>query len=239
MSDDDVVPLLELSHVSAGYGRLGALFDVSLRVPDGARLAVLGPNGAGKTTLARVCSGLVRPTAGDVRFRGRSIVGLAPFQIARRGLVHLSEGRAVFSSLTVQENLELAFRHSVGRQETPAALSRAYDAFGRLRERRRQSADTLSGGEQRLLSLARVLAAPPRLLVVDELSLGLDHEIVEQVFAGLRALSREGTTLMVIEQHAARALALADRAVVLHHGRVEQAGPPAEVAGAVGRLLGA
>lgn len=231
-------PLLELRGVSAGYGKFGALFDVSLDVPAGARLVVLGPNGAGKTTLARVCSGLVRPVAGDVRFDGRSVVRLVPFQIARRGLVHIPEGRGVFASLTVAENLELAFRQGGGRARAAAALARAYETFPRLAQRRRQPADTLSGGEQRLLALARVLAVPPRLLLVDEPSHGLDPAMVEQVFAALRILAERGTTLVVVEQHAARALELADRVAVLSHGRVEQVGDPAEVAATVDRLLG-
>src|SRR5439155_7147898 len=175
-------PLLELRGVSAGYGPYRALFDVSLEVAEASTVALLGPNGAGKTTVARLCSGLVRPTAGRVVFAGAEITGRPPWRIARAGVSHAPEGRSVFASLTVEENLALELA-TLGRRGMASALARAYDLFPQLSGRRRQLAGTLSGGEQRMLMLARVLAHPPRLLVVDELSLGLAPVVLEQVYA--------------------------------------------------------
>lgn len=217
-------PLLELTGVSAGYGRFRALFGVSLEVPSGSTLAVVGPNGAGKTTLARVCSALVRPSAGTVRFADHDVGALSPNDLARAGLVHVPEGRAVFASLSVEENLVLRFRAQLGRTEIAGALADAYQGFPHLRERRAQSAGTLSGGEQRLLSLACVLTRPPGLLIVDELTLGLDPGMVEEVQRVLRAVADAGTTLMVIEQRAERIAPFVDRVLYMDHGRIQADG---------------
>ena len=165
--------MLELRDVDAGYGPFRALFGVSFAIPEGNVVALLGANGAGKSTIARVVSGLVPVTAGAVRFDGVDITGMKPWRIAPLGIVQAPEGRSVFSSLTVEENLTLDFRRNLGRRGVAAGLERAYELFPRLGERRKQLAGNLSGGEQRMLSLARVLVRPPRLLVVDELSLGL------------------------------------------------------------------
>jgi branched-chain amino acid transport system ATP-binding protein len=232
-----VTPLLELEGVSAGYAPFRALFDVSFAVPQGSALALLGSNGSGKTTIARVCTGLVAPTGGRVRFAGRDVTGMAAWRLARLGIAHAPEGRSVFASLTVEENLSLSFRRSLGRAGVRPALDRAYDRFPQLGERRRQSAATLSGGEQRMLSLARVLADPPRLLVVDELSLGLAPAVVDSVFATLAEVRSRGTTLLVIEQHVDRALSLAEHVVLLSKGRVVFRGPAADVGDEVERLL--
>jgi branched-chain amino acid transport system ATP-binding protein len=227
-------PLLELEAVSSAYGPFRAIFDVSFVVPEGAVVALLGPNGAGKSTVARVSTGLVPVTSGHIRFDGREVTGLPAWRMARLGIAHAPEGRSVFSSLTVEENLVLPFRQALGKKGVPAALERAYSHFPRLGERRKQSAGTLSGGEQRMLSLARVLAEPPRLLVVDELSLGLAPIVVDEVFSTLRKIKDEGTSLLVVEQHVGRALEIADHAVllsqgrVLHHGRVDELGEAIE-----------
>lgn len=221
-------PLLQVDGLSAGYGSYRALFDVSLAVPRGVIVAVLGPNGSGKSTLARALSGLVRVTSGHVVLDGRDITGLPAHQVTRRGLVHVPEGRGVFASLSVEENLLLSFGGRLPRAEVRPALERSYAAFPMLAERRRQLAGTLSGGQQRLLSLAKVLAAPARLLVVDELSLGLAPAVVDTVYDGLVAIRAEGTSLLVVEQQVDRALAIADRAVVLSHGHVAWSGPAAE-----------
>ena len=166
-------PLLDVRELTASYGPFRALFGVSFSVPEGGAVALLGPNGAGKSTVARVVTGLVAPTGGRIAFDGSDVTGWPAWKIARLGIAHAPEGRSVLSTLTVEENLALAFRRSLGRRGVADAIARAYDEFPRLRERRQQLAGTLSGGEQRTLSLARVLADPPRLLVVDELSLGL------------------------------------------------------------------
>lgn len=213
-------PLLELDEVSASYGPYRALFGVSLCVPAGSALALVGANGAGKSTVARVVSGLVPVTSGRIRLDGRDVTGWPPHRVARAGLRHVTEGRSVFASLTVEENLVLPFRHALGRKAVPAALEEAYGSFPRLGERRTQSAGTLSGGEQRMLALARALVVREKLLVVDELSFGLAPAIVDEVYAALASVRSAGTSLLIIEQYVDRALALADAVVVLSKGSV-------------------
>ena len=237
MSEVHPQPLFELHRVSAAYASFRAVFDVSFSVPEGSALAVLGPNGSGKTTVARLCTGLLAPTAGRIRFDGADVTGQPAYRLARGGIAHAPEGRSVFASLTVEENLVLSFRQALGRAGVGPALERAYARFPRLGERRRQNAGTLSGGEQRMLSLARVLANPPRLLIVDELSLGLAPAIVDDVFATLDEVRRAGTTLLVVEQHVDRALRLAEDVVLLTKGRVAYRGPTAELGDLVERLL--
>jgi branched-chain amino acid transport system ATP-binding protein len=222
--------LLTLDAVDAAYGPFRALFDVSFEVGEGEAVALLGTNGAGKTSVARVVTGLLAPSSGRVAFDGRDLTGGRTFEFARAGIMHAPEGRSVFASLTVEENLVLAFREAFGRSGTAAALDEAYELFPRLGERHRQSAGSLSGGEQRMLALARVLVQPPRLLVVDELSLGLAPIIIEDVYANLARLKRKHVALIVVEQQVEHALALADRVVVLSRGEVSYDGPvvPAE-----------
>ncbi|WP_208027022.1 ABC transporter ATP-binding protein [Rhabdothermincola sediminis] len=218
-------PLLELDRVEAAYGPFRALFGVSFTVQPGEAVALLGSNGAGKTTVARVCSGLLHPSAGTIRFEGEDVSSSKAFKLARRGISHAPEGRSVFASLTVEENLELAFHQAFGRRGARAAVEEAYELFPRLGERAAQHAGSLSGGEQRMLALARVLVNPPRLLIVDELSLGLAPIIVNEVYQQLARLKGKGITLLVVEQHVEHALALADRVVVLSRGEVSYQGP--------------
>jgi branched-chain amino acid transport system ATP-binding protein len=218
-------PLLSFESVEAGYGPFHALFGVSFSMGPGTVTALLGANGAGKTTVARVCSGLVHPTAGRVLFGSEDISKKKPFEVARLGVAHAPEGRSVFASLTVEENLALSFRNTLGHDGARAAIGQAYELFPRLGERSGQVAGLLSGGEQRMLSLARVLASPPKLLVVDELSLGLAPIIIDEVYANLAKVSAQGTALLVIEQHVDHALALADQVLVLQQGHVGYAGP--------------
>ena len=201
MTTLEKTPLLELSDVNAGYGPFRAVFDVSFTVEEHHVVALLGANGAGKTTLARVITGLVPATAGQVRFDGRDITHLKTWRIAKLGIMHAPEGRSVFGSLTVEENLTLDFRRNLGRRGVAAGLDQAFELFPRLGQRHRQAASTLSGGEQRMLSLARVLVRAPRLLVVDELSLGLAPVIVNDVYATLQKVRDGGTTLLIIEQY--------------------------------------
>lgn len=237
LAHTDEAPLLEVDQVSAGYSSFRAVFDVSFTAPQGTAVALLGSNGAGKTTVARVVTGLVKPTSGRIRFDGQDITGLPAWRVARLGIAHAPEGRSVFASLSVDENLVLSFRQSLGRNGVAAAIERAYGRFPQLATHRQQSAGTLSGGEQRMLSLARVLADPPRLLVVDELSLGLAPSVVDVVFETLAEIRDAGTTLIVIEQHVDRALALAEHVVLLAQGRVVYRGLAAEVGDEVERLL--
>ncbi len=232
------VPLLELRAVDAAYGPFRAIFGVSIVLPRGRVLALLGSNGSGKTTVARVCSGLLTPTAGQVLFDGVDVTGLRTYRYARLGIVHAPEGRSVFATLTVDENLELTFRRSRGRRQVAAALDEAYALFPRLGERRRQVAGTLSGGEQRMLSLSRVLVEQPRLLIADELSLGLAPIVVDEVYRTLERIRDAGTTLLIVEQHVHHALAIADDAVVMVKGEVTYAGPVAELGDIQARVMG-
>lgn len=229
--------LLELEGVEASYGPYRALFGVSFRVPAGSAVALVGSNGAGKSTVARVVSGLVRASAGTIRFDGRDITRWPAWRIARAGIAHAPEGRSVIASLTVEENLLLAARALGGDRRGNDTLDRAFAAFERLGERRHQPAGTLSGGEQRMLSLAKVLALAPRLAVFDELSLGLAPRIVDEVFEALVTIRSAGTSLLVVEQHLDRVLSIADRAVVLVRGRVAAEGSVADVQPAIAELL--
>jgi len=229
--------VLLLQHVSAAYGPYRALFDVSFRVPAGGIVALVGSNGAGKSTVARVVSGLVTASQGTVALCGNDVTGLPAYKIARRGMAHVVEGRGVFSSLTVEENLALAFRQRAGRRLLAANLDRAYTAFSILGDRRRQMAGTLSGGQQRLLSLAKVLVVPPQVLIADELSLGLAPVVVDTVYDGLREINRNGTALVVVEQQVSRVLELASQAVVLDRGSVVYDGDPAGAGNAVEALM--
>jgi len=237
-ASETTVPLLELRDVDAGYGPFRALFGVSLSLMPGGVLALLGSNGAGKTTIARVCSGLITPTRGKVFFEGTDVTGWRPFKFAQLGVVHAPEGRSVFASLTVEENLELTFRRTRGRGGVHAALDQAYQLFPRLGERRTQQAGTLSGGEQRMLSLSRVLVEKPRLLIADELSLGLAPLVVDEVYRTLETIRNSGTTLLLVEQHVHHALAIADEAIVLTKGEVAYSGPVSELGDLQARVLG-
>jgi branched-chain amino acid transport system ATP-binding protein len=234
----DVAPVLELRGVDAAYGPFRSIFGISFSLGRGRVLALLGSNGAGKTTVARVCSGLMKPTAGKVLFDGDDMTGEHAYRYARRGIVHAPEGRSVFASLTVAENLELTFRRSRGRAGVRDALEQAFEMFPRLGERRRQVAGTLSGGEQRMLSLVRVIVEQPRLLIADELSLGLAPIIVDEVYRTLETIRDAGTTVLIIEQHVHHALALADDAVVLVKGEVAYSGPVSELGDLQTHVLG-
>ncbi|MGP8149486.1 MAG: ABC transporter ATP-binding protein [Acidimicrobiales bacterium] len=218
-------PALDLRDVSAAYGRFRALFGVSLSVPAGSVTALVGPNGAGKSTIARVATGLVPVTKGRIFLSGDDVTGLPTWRLVRLGVAHAPEGRSVFATLDVEDNLRLTFMRALGRKGTAEALARAFERFPRLADRRRQLAGTLSGGEQRMLALARVLAVPPKLLVVDELSLGLAPRVVDDVYRALREIRDAGTSLLVIEQQLPRALELAEQLVVLRKGQVVEAGP--------------
>jgi branched-chain amino acid transport system ATP-binding protein len=230
-------PVLALDHVDAGYGPFRALFDVSFEVEPGAAVALVGPNGSGKSTVARVASGLVAPTAGRVLVDGADLTGRAPHVFARSGIAHAPEGRAVFATLTVRENLELAFRQADLDGGVRPALDAAFELFPKLGERHDQVAGTLSGGEQRMLTLARVLVLRPRLLIADELSLGLAPIVTAEVYRVLGQVRDAGCALLVVEQHLDHALALADHVVVLRQGDVTFDGPPAEVGDLAGSIL--
>ena len=230
-------PALDVDDVFAAYGPYRALFGVSFSVEQGSAVALLGPNGAGKSTIARVVSGLVPSSSGRILVGGSDVTGKSPWVIARAGLSHVPEGRGVFDSLSVEENLVLSFRRRSGRRNLAASLERAYARFPLLAERRQDRAGTLSGGQQRLLSLAKVLVVPPRVLVADELSLGLAPSVIDDVYAALADVRRSGTALVVVEQQVDRALALASSAVVLEHGSVAYLGQPSGARAVLAQVL--
>jgi branched-chain amino acid transport system ATP-binding protein len=229
-------PTLDVRDIEVQYGPFRAIFGVSFSIGRGTTVALLGPNGAGKSTIARTISGLVRPSKGSIIFDSTDISRTSAWKIARLGITQVPEGRGIFSSLSVSENLQLALRCQSSKSQVASLLNQAYETFPRLGERALQLAGTLSGGEQRILALARVLLIPPKLLIVDEMSLGLAPVIVDEVFAGLSAIKELGTSILLIEQHVNRALEFADQAVVLSKGEVILAGPVSEL-GDMDRIL--
>ena len=228
-----MTPARELRAVAAGYGPFRALFGVTLSVPPGGAVALLGANGAGKTTVARVASGLLVPSSGSVHVDGRDMTGERTFRYARAGVAHAPEGRSVFATFTVEENLTLSFQRLLGSEGLKDGLERAYSIFPRLGERRRQVAGTLSGGEQRMLSMARVLVEAPPVLVADELSLGLAPIVIDEIYATLEAIRATGTAMLIVEQHVGHALALCAPVVLLANGAVAGDGPAVEAADVV------
>jgi branched-chain amino acid transport system ATP-binding protein len=230
--------LLQLDGVTVAYNGLRALSDVSLTVPEGCVVALLGPNGAGKTTLLRTVSGLLRPESGSITFDGKRIDRAKPFRIARAGVVHVPEGRGIFPSLTVRANLEMAAFALDRGTDVAAEATRVFPVLG---QRIEQLAGTLSGGEQQMLALARAVLSRPRLLMLDEISMGLAPLVVNQLFDAVRALASAGTTVLLVEQYVHAALDLADYVYVLDKGRVVDLGEPndLEEAGMLASYLGA
>jgi branched-chain amino acid transport system ATP-binding protein len=223
------VSLLELAGVDVAYGDLPALRGVDLRVEAGETLSVVGANGAGKTTMLRTISALLRPRRGEVRFEGERIDRLPCHRVVARGVVHVPEGRKIFPSLTVRENLELGSYIRAARARRGESLARVFALFPRLRERESQAAGTLSGGEQQMLAIGRALMTRPKLLMLDEPSLGLAPLIVKEIFATIAAINRDGTTVLLVEQNTRQALALSGRGYVLENGRVALVGSGAEL----------
>jgi branched-chain amino acid transport system ATP-binding protein len=222
-------PLLALERVSVAYGKRRALDDVSLTVGAGEIVTLLGANGSGKSTTLRTISGLVRPSAGRVVLDGRDITRAAPDAIVTAGVGHVPEGREIFPEFTVHENL-LVGGHTAPRAAIVEATERAFTLFPVLGQRARQLAGTLSGGEQQMLAIARALMIRPRLLLLDEPSLGLSPRLTREIFGVIARLNREGATILLVEQNARRALALASRAYVLETGRVVVSGAARDLA---------
>jgi len=212
--------LLEVDNISVFYGAIQALHGVSLQVEEGEIVTLIGSNGAGKSTALRAISGLIRPSAGDIRFEGRSVCSVRVDRIVGLGVSQAPEGRRVFANLTVRENLELGAYARTDTHGIAADLENAYSLFPRLKEREGQAAGTLSGGEQQMLSMGRALMAHPKLLLLDEPSLGLAPFLVRDIFRTIRDISRQGTTILLVEQNAHQALAIASRGYVLESGRI-------------------
>jgi branched-chain amino acid transport system ATP-binding protein len=219
------VPVLELRDVDVLYGRVQALRGVSLTVGDGEIVALIGSNGAGKTTTLRTISGLIRPAGGSVLLRGQPIHELGAEKIARLGVGHAPEGRRLFSRMTVRENLDMGAYGRSDRSGVRTDFDRVYELFPRIKERSRQLAGSLSGGEQQMVAIGRALMARPTLLLLDEPSLGLAPIIVENLFAVIREINQGGTTVLLIEQNALLALNTARRGYVLETGEVATHGP--------------
>ena len=222
--------MLHLEGIDVYYGEIHALRAVALEVLEGEIVALLGNNGAGKSTTLKTVSGLLRPRRGAITLEGRSLAGVPPHAIVAQGIAHVPEGRRIFNRLSVRENLSMgAYLRSDG--GIAGDLDRVFDLFPRLKERIGQVAGTLSGGEQQMLAIGRALMANPRLLLLDEPSMGLAPVLVEQIFATIDSINRQGTTILLVEQNAAMALSIAHRGYVLETGAVVLAGSAAELAG--------
>ena len=225
--------MLTINNLFAGYGKVQVLHGISIEVPKGKIVTLIGSNGAGKTTTMRAVSGMIAPTAGDITLNGKRIEGLESYHIAKLGLAHSPEGRRVFATMTVSDNLILgAFPRLTGsrpRGDVAADLERALELFPRLKERRQQLAGTLSGGEQQMLAMARAVMLNPEVVLLDEPSMGLAPILVAEVFRIIERLKSEGVTMLLVEQFAAAALGVADYGYVLENGRISVHGPAAKL----------
>ncbi|HEX3897998.1 MAG TPA: ABC transporter ATP-binding protein [Mycobacteriales bacterium] len=217
--------MLRLEHISAGYGSTTVLHDVSLVVPDGCVVALLGANGAGKTTLLHVASGLLKPSNGRVMIDDTNATGLSPHELVAHGICHVPEGRGVFPSLTVLDNLVM----QSAKADRTAAVERAVSAFPPLSARLSQLAGTMSGGEQQMLALARAYVQHPKVVLLDEVSMGLAPKVVDEIFEFLALLRGQGVSLLLVEQYVTRALAASDYVYLLSRGEVSFAGEPSEL----------
>jgi branched-chain amino acid transport system ATP-binding protein len=222
-------PLLQIAGLHAGYGDIEILRGIDLTLAAGEIVAVLGANGAGKSTLNRAISGVLRPRAGSIRFDGAAIEHDAASAIVARGLVHVPEGRRIFPNLSVRDNLDLG-SYRRGRARRAANRERVYGIFPRLREREAQRADTLSGGEQQMLAIGRGLMTEPRLIILDEPSLGLSPRLVEELFGLIRRINADGLAVLLVEQNVVESLEVAHRAYILEQGQFVLSGPAADVA---------
>jgi len=219
--------LLEARRLAIAYGDAPAVWDASLGVGEGEVVAVIGPNGAGKSTLVNTIAGLHRARAGELSFDGIDLTAVLPHLVCRHGIALVPEGRRLFARMSVEENLEIGCYRKEARRARGDSLERVFGLFPILRERRRQLAGSLSGGQQQMVAIGRALMARPRLLLLDEPSLGLAPAVVDHMFETIRAIHAEGVAILLVEQNVARALDIADRAYVLEEGRVVATGPPA------------
>ncbi len=221
--------MLELRNVTAGYGAFTALWDVSLAVGAGEAVAVVGPNGAGKTTLLRVISGLLPLRSGELELAGERLTGRKAHEIVSRGIAHVPEGRRIFPALAVADNLKMGAFLPAARRRFAESLARVYDLFPVLAERRNQRAGSLSGGEQQMLAIGRALMSRPKLILLDEPSMGLAPVLVLRLFDLIRRVREEGYTILVVEQNVRQVLKIVDRAYLLEVGRIRMEGRAAEL----------
>lgn len=217
--------MLQVEHLNVAYDTLQVLWDVSLEVREGEIVALIGSNGAGKTTLLRTISGLMKPLFGSIRFMGEDIAGLPPHEICRRGVIQVPEGRMLFPQMRVIENLELGAYLPAARAQRHETIERVYRLFPRLKERQRQNAGAMSGGEQQMVAIGRALMARPKLLMLDEPSLGLAPVLVEMIMEVLTHLNGEDMTILLVSQEVHQALAIAHRVYVIENGRIVRSGP--------------
>jgi ABC-type branched-subunit amino acid transport system ATPase component len=224
--------VLRLSKIDAYYGPVHVLFGIDIEVGDGEVVALLGTNGAGKTTILRVISGVLPPARGDVSFEGDSLVGVRPAEVVRRGIVQMPGGRGVFPGMSVAENLDMAgFLYGRDKVKRNEMVARVFDLFPNLKERRRQVAGSLSGGEQQMLTLAKSFVMDPKLLLIDELSLGLAPKIVEQLLGIVRRFNDQGVAVLLVDQHVDLALDIASRAYFIERGEIRFSGQSEELRG--------
>ena len=222
--------MLKVENLSVHYGMIQAVRDVSFEVNEGEVVSLIGANGAGKTTILRTLSGLVRPSAGKIEFLGKEIQKLPAQKIVAGGLSQVPEGRHVFPGLTVMENLEMGAFLKKDREENQANLKKVFSRFPRLEERKNQDAATLSGGEQQMLAMGRALMSTPKLLLLDEPSMGLAPIFIQEIFDIIQDIQKQGTTVLLIEQNANKALAISDRGYVLETGKIVLSGTGKELA---------
>ena len=215
--------MLEVKNINVYYGSIHAIKDISFSVEQGEVVALIGANGAGKSTILKTISGLLRTKTGSIPFQNQSITTTIPHKIVAQGLAHVPEGRRIFAQMSVEENLEMG-AYTRSNSEIAPGLERVYERFPRLKERRRQTAGTLSGGEQQMLAMGRALMSRPTLLMLDEPSMGLAPILVEEIFDIIRELHKDGTTILLVEQNAQMALSVADRGYVLETGKIVLSG---------------
>ena len=221
--------ILQIKNLVMNYGPIKALKGVDITVPEGQIVALLGANGAGKTTTLKVVSGLLKPASGEILYAGQNIAGKPVHQIAKRGIMQSPEGRYVFAGLSVEDNLRTGAYSIKSKAETARNFERVYEMFPRLKERARQQAGTLSGGEQQMLAIGRALMGSPRMLLLDEPSLGLAPLIIKDIFDTLVKIREEGTTILIVEQNALATLKIADYAYVLELGKISMHGKAADL----------
>ena len=222
--------LLELQNIVAGYGSIMALKGISLSVPEGSIVSLIGANGAGKSTTMKTIMGLVSPRDGEIRFKGEPLAGTKPYQVVHEGISLVPEGRQILQNMSVEENLYLGAYQRSDKEGIAADLKKAYERFPRLEERKKQFGGTLSGGEQQMLAMGRAVMARPELLLLDEPSMGLAPIVVQEIFDVIKDINGSGTTILLVEQNAKKALQIADYAYVMETGHIVLQGKASEVA---------